>query len=383
MARETLDAQRQLIDPVWGGVSQYSTDGDWVHPHFEKIMQFQAENLRVYAESFALWKEPTYLDAAEKIHGFLRNFLTSPEGAFYTSQDADLKQGEHSAEYFALDDGARRKLGVPQVDRHIYTRENAWAINALATLYGVTGDAAALGEAIRAAEWIIENRTREEGGFRHNEKDAAGPFLGDQVYLARAFLTLYEVTADLAWLRRAEETTRFAAGHFKGKIGYVTFEQPLGAKLKPKPQVDENTAFARLGNLLQHYTGKPEYRAQAQHAMAFLAAPGVAKKRGFLVGGILLADRELSAPPLHVTVVGRKNDPKARALFAAARALPVPYKRIEWSDPTAEKLPNPDVEFPPIDEAAAFVCTDRRCSRPIIDGAQLAAFAGIKSAPKP
>ena len=28
-----------LIDPVWGGVYQYSTDGDWVHPHFEKILQ--------------------------------------------------------------------------------------------------------------------------------------------------------------------------------------------------------------------------------------------------------------------------------------------------------------------------------------------------------
>jgi uncharacterized protein len=35
MGRETLAAQRNLIDPVWGGVCQYSTDGDWLHPHFE------------------------------------------------------------------------------------------------------------------------------------------------------------------------------------------------------------------------------------------------------------------------------------------------------------------------------------------------------------
>jgi uncharacterized protein YyaL (SSP411 family) len=34
----------KLVDPVWGGVYQYSTDGDWDHPHFEKIMPFQAEN---------------------------------------------------------------------------------------------------------------------------------------------------------------------------------------------------------------------------------------------------------------------------------------------------------------------------------------------------
>ena len=116
MARETLDAQRQLIDPVWGGVYQYSTDGDWKHPHFEKIMQMQAENLRIYAQAYALWKEPSYLEAATKIREYLRNFLTSPDGAFYTSQDADLVQGEHSADYFALDDSDRRKRGIPRID---------------------------------------------------------------------------------------------------------------------------------------------------------------------------------------------------------------------------------------------------------------------------
>ena len=168
MARETLDAQRQLIDPVWGGVYQYSTDGDWKHPHFEKIMQMQAENLRIYAQAYALWKEPTYLEAAKKIREYLRNFLTSPDGAFYTSQDADLVQGEHSADYFALSDAERRKRGIPRIDQHIYARENGWAINALATLYGATGDESALADAMRAAEWIIANRSLPGGGFRHD-----------------------------------------------------------------------------------------------------------------------------------------------------------------------------------------------------------------------
>ena len=53
MARQTLDAQLNLIDPAWGGVYQYSTDGDWKHPHFEKIMQMQAENLRIYSLAYA------------------------------------------------------------------------------------------------------------------------------------------------------------------------------------------------------------------------------------------------------------------------------------------------------------------------------------------
>jgi uncharacterized protein YyaL (SSP411 family) len=45
-ARQTLDAATALIDPVWGGVFQYSEAGSWTHPHFEKIMSFQAQYLR-------------------------------------------------------------------------------------------------------------------------------------------------------------------------------------------------------------------------------------------------------------------------------------------------------------------------------------------------
>ena len=374
MARETLDAQLQLIDPVWGGVYQYSTDGDWKHPHFEKIMQFQAENLRLYAEAYALWKDPKYLEAATRIRGYLRDFLTSPEGAFYTSQDADLVPGEHSADYFALRDGARRARGVPRVDRHIYARENGWAINALATFSGVTGDAAALADAVRAAEWIIAHRSLPGGGFRHDEKDAGGPYFGDNVYLARAFLTLYEVTADRKWLQRAEETAQFAADHFGSGVGYVAVANSLGKKWPAKPQTDENTAFARLTNQLSYYGGRAANHARAEHAMRYLAVPVVAERRGFLVGGILLADRELRAPPFHLTVVGSKHDPKARDLFATAVRQPIPYKRVEWWDPAEGPLPNSDVEYPTFEQAAAFICTDRRCSAPIFDGAKISSF---------
>jgi uncharacterized protein YyaL (SSP411 family) len=109
MARETLAAQLDLMDPAWGGVYQYSTDGDWQHPHFEKIMQMQAEDLRVYAQAYAFWHDEIYLQAASRIRNYLKNFLTSPEGAFYTSQDADLIPGEQGGEYFQLSDGGRRQ----------------------------------------------------------------------------------------------------------------------------------------------------------------------------------------------------------------------------------------------------------------------------------
>jgi uncharacterized protein YyaL (SSP411 family) len=201
------------------------------------------------------------------------------------------------------------------------------------------------------------------GGFRHDEKDPAGPYLGDTFFMGRAFLTLYAVTADRAWLGRAERAVQFISTNFKADIGYIT--SAGAAELKSNPQVDENVGVTRLANLLHQYTGKAEYNQIAEHAMRFLSAPGVADPRGFLVAGILLADREIGAAPLHLAIAGRKSDPAARVLFAAALKQPVTYKRVEWWDQNEGALPNPDVQYPELQQAAAFLCTDRSCSAPI------------------
>ena len=363
MARETLGAQRNLIDPVWGGVYQYSTDGDWRHPHYEKLLQFQAENLRIYAAAYARWGDPEYLKDAKQIRRYMKDFLTSSDGVFYTSQDADLVRGEHSEEFFALNDDARRKKGIPRVDTHVYSRENGWAIQALATLYAVTGENEHLDDAVRAANWINARRALPGGGFSHDEKDAAGPYLGDTLSMGGAFLALYTVTGDLSWLDRATSAARFINANFKSDTGFST--SLSSSAMRPTRQVDENIALVRFANLLNHYSGDTAFREMAEHAMRHIAAPGIAERRGFQVGGILLADRELSAPPLHITVVGSKNDPAARSLFLAALKQPATYKRVEWLDENEGPLRNADVEYPRIDRAAAFLCTDRSCSAPI------------------
>ncbi|MFI5358065.1 MAG: DUF255 domain-containing protein, partial [Opitutales bacterium] len=196
MARDTLRLQRKLIDPVWGGVYQYSVGGDWNEPHFEKIMQMQAENIRIYAQAYARWHDPADLASARAVYGYLRTFLTSPDGVVYTSQDADLVPGEHSADYYALDDAGRRARGIPRIDTHIYARENGWVIVALCQLAAVTGDDAYRKEAERAARWVLAHRARAGGGFNHDEKDAAGPYLGDTLAMGRAFLALHQLTQD-------------------------------------------------------------------------------------------------------------------------------------------------------------------------------------------
>jgi uncharacterized protein YyaL (SSP411 family) len=371
MARFTLAQQMHLLDPEWGGVYQYSAGSDWTMPHFEKIMQMQAENLRVYSLAYARWQDATYLHAAQEIRRYLKTFLTSPEGSFYTSQDADLIEGEHAGAYFALDDAQRRKLGIPRIDQHMYARENGWAIAGLATLYAASGDEGALQEALTAARWVLANRSLAGGGFEHGDKDAAGPYLGDSVAMVRALLALYSVTGDRQWLAGAETTMTFIGNTFRDPkgAGFLTVKAPRGQKLKTNPQRDENVMMARTANLLFHYTGKQSYQVLAQQAMRYLAAPSVLDRRP--ASSALQVDLELSSAPLHLTIVGPKNDANARKLFQAAVRYPSTYKRVEWWDQQEGPLPNPDVQYPALQASAAFICTDRSCSSPIFKAEEL------------
>jgi len=271
MARQTLTAALKIIDPAWDGVYQYSTDGDWVHPHFEKIMSFQADDMRTYARSYAVWHDPQYLGAAEAIHHFLENFLMSPQGAFYVSMDTDRNPGEHGGEYFSLDDADRRKLGIPRIDTHIYSRENGWAISALVALHEYAGDPKPLDEAIAAAEWIIANRSLDGGGFRHDEKDTAGPYLGDTLAMGKAFLDLYVATADHQRLDRANAAAVYIEKNFVStdpkSVGVRTSIVHASSPIRIDPEVDENVAVVRFARLLYEYTGIDMHQKLAEPAI--------------------------------------------------------------------------------------------------------------------
>jgi uncharacterized protein YyaL (SSP411 family) len=289
-ARETLDkAARHLIDPVWGGLYQYSDGGAWENPHFEKIASFQADGLRAYSLAFARWRDAAHLKAAQDVLRYLRTFLRTPQGAFRPSQDADVVPGRHSAEYFGLDDAARRKQGMPRVDPHLYTRENAWIIRALLAYHAATGDEGARADALAAARFIVEQRSLPGGGFRHDEKDPGGPYLGDSAAAGLAFVDLFRATGDRAWLRHAERAAGFIDRTFRvpGLAGYVT-ARPSHSYDRPRPQRDENVTVARFGAAMARASG--EGVEMSRHALRYLASPDVARRFG--TASVLLADRD-------------------------------------------------------------------------------------------
>ena len=375
-ARQTFDAALNLIDREWGGIYQYSDELDWKSPHYEKIMSFQASGLRQYSAAYARWKDPNYLEAARDLQRYLLTGLRSPDGAFFTSQDADLGETLHGKEFYALPDAERRRLGrQPRIDKNIYARENGWAISGLAAYHAATGDATALAAAETAARWILANRRIEGGGFRHGDKDRGGPYLGDTLAMGQAALDLYAATGKREWLDIADAAGNFIDAHFRDATGgFLTTAEPegtIGVFLKPVKPLEEQVEATRFANRLYRYLGSDRYRGLAEHGGRYLTSDTMLDLRWFLPG-ILLADAELSSEPTHITIVGHKDDARSAALHAAGRVFPAIYKRIDWWDTREGPLPNPDVQYPELEQPAAFACTNRICSQPVFEAADLA-----------
>lgn len=366
--QQTLDAARALIDPVWGGVYQYSTGGRWDQPHYEKIMRSQAGVLRAYALAYGVWRRPQDRRAANAIVDYLLGMLRDPSGAFSVSQDADLVRGRKAHDYFALDDAGRRRLGIPRIDRTLYADANGQAVEALATLNEFSGDLRALAAARAAAAWVLQHRGLDGGGFRHGERDAGGPYLSDTLAMARACLALYRATAERIWLQRAIAAADFIGLHFRSEAGGFLTAARARTPVSPLPDLEENISTSRFLKLLHHFSGRPQHLEWARHGQRYLTQPQIARTP-FEEAGILLADAEFGADPAHVVVVGSKQDAQAQALYATALRIPGWYKRVEWWDRSEGPLPNDDVPYPVFPRAAAYVCAQRRCSAPSFDAA--------------
>lgn len=101
-----------IHDQLGGGFCRYSVDEFWEIPHFEKMLYDNGQLLGLYADAFALTGEPYFREVAEGIVGWLRREMTSPEGAFYSSLDAD-SEGEEGRFYLWERDEVARLL-TPQ-----------------------------------------------------------------------------------------------------------------------------------------------------------------------------------------------------------------------------------------------------------------------------
>ncbi|HMF17697.1 MAG TPA: thioredoxin domain-containing protein, partial [Gemmataceae bacterium] len=91
MVKQTLDhmARGGMYDQLGGGFHRYSTDERWLVPHFEKMLYDNSLLTSTYVEAYQVTGEPYYRQIVEETLTYVLREMTSPEGPFYSTQDAD------------------------------------------------------------------------------------------------------------------------------------------------------------------------------------------------------------------------------------------------------------------------------------------------------
>lgn len=263
-AEKTLESMYRggIFDHIGFGFARYSTDRKWLVPHFEKMLYDNALLAFAYLEAYQATGKLEYKNVAEQIFEYVLRDMTSPEGGFYSAEDADSEGvegkfyvwkpeeiteilGEKEAAEFGsfydispkgnfegqsipnvinnkigfkeltelpLDD-MRKKLFAhrekrihPYKDDKILTAWNGLMISALAYGGRVLANESYKAAAEKAVDFIKRKLIRHDGRLmaRYREGEAAYPgYLDDYAFLVWGLIELYQATFKVEYLRLA------------------------------------------------------------------------------------------------------------------------------------------------------------------------------------
>jgi hypothetical protein len=267
-----------IYDQVGGGFSRYATDVKWHVPHFEKMLYDNGQLVSLYSHAFQVTANPLYKRVVYETLEFVNRELTSPEGGFYSSLDAD-SEGEEGKYYvwgekeikevlkedagFYLDyfgiteqgnweknknipDASFSKKNVavneqitqklvslnkklfderekrirPATDDKILTSWNSLMTKGLIDAYQAFGDESFLNSAKRNIDFLLKNMFAENNSLFRNYKNGKATihgFLDDYAFFITALIEYYQVTFDESYLQKAKAITEYVNTHFFDK----------------------------------------------------------------------------------------------------------------------------------------------------------------------
>ena len=416
MAETTLIQMRKggIFDQIGFGFSRYSTDRFFLAPHFEKMLYDNALLMLAYTTAYAVTHKAVFLDTAEKTAAYILREMTSPEGGFYSAQDADSSGTEGKYYLFGYDEilsvlgketgiafasyyGITRKgnfegSNIPNrlhtnkkeidnafdhalpilydyrrnresllLDDKILTSWNAMMIAAFALLYRITGKKNYLAAACNANRFIQENLT--DGGklfvsWRNGEHRTNG-LLDDYAFYAAALIMLFEATADRAYLRKAESLCREAMDQFTDEEngGYrLSGRYNEALILTPRETYDGavpsgNSMLAYAFVRLAQLTDDAVWQRAADEQLSFLSG----EAKGYPAGHSMFL----------LALLTRRNPPPAITIVLPRDVAPddIPDPLPFYADITVRRAP--DEKYPLLDNRITYyVCRGQVCHPP-------------------
>lgn len=411
MARHTLEQMYRggLYDHIGFGFCRYSTDEKFLVPHFEKMLYDNALMILAYVNAFSVMREPLYLEIAERTTAWVLREMTSPEGGFYSAQDADSDGEEGKYYLFAPEEilcllgpedgkafcahfgitsaGNFNGMSIPNLlssdphdhvfdahlervrqyrrgryalhlDDKILTAWNGLMIAALCKLYQASRNTQYL-DAAKKANGFIRESLRDGDTLvvscRKKKRGVQG-FLDDYAACVYAQLALYSATLDMEYLERAKRLCEIVDKRFgdEARGGYYLYAAD-GESLILRPKETYDGAMPSGNSLmawnlvrLAQLSDEAQDAQAAERQLAFMASAAVKYPTGHAMFLLALMDRK--APPPSVTVV--------LAQEADADAIPLSLP----PDAAVTLLRQPTADYPLKDGQTTFyICRDHSC----------------------
>ena len=265
-----------IYDQVGGGFCRYSTDAEWLAPHFEKMTYDNALLLVVLAEAFQISKEESFKTVAKQTVEFMNREMLSAENGFYAALDADSEGVE--GKYYVWSKEEFDQLLLDDADKMAVwfdvTAEGNWEhVNILRRQDEIESWAEKQGMDLSTAQAIIEKSIQTLLAARTQR---VRPGTDDKIILGwNALYNHALVKAAVAfgrkdWLLLAERNMEFLMTVFRGKEEYGWLHTYKAGEAKFPAFLDDLAYLVQALLSIYEPTGNLSYLEKAKELLAYV-----------------------------------------------------------------------------------------------------------------